>query len=106
MNAVLQQVQNKYTLFSHNSMKKLRNKVKTSSLHELVRQLGGRTTIVQNTLDKLSQQGHTFSRSTIHSVIRRGHGTPTIINALLESIEQEKTAQRIIQERIAHLTQQ
>jgi hypothetical protein len=106
MYAVLRQVQNKYTLFSHNSMKQLRNKVEKSSLYELVKQFGGRTTIVQNTLDKLSQQGHTYSRSTIHSVIRRGHGTPAIINALLETIEQEKAAQRLIQERIAQLTKQ
>lgn len=106
MYAVSPQVQNKYILLSHNNMKQARNKDKISSLHELVRQLGGRTTIVQHTLEKLVAQGHTFSRSTIHSVIRRGHGTPVIINALLEAIEQEKSAQRLVQERIAHLTQQ
>lgn len=106
MYTVLQQVQNKYTFLSHNNMKQAHNKGENSSLHDLVRQLGGRTNIVQHTLEKLIGQGHTFSRSTIHSVIRRGHGTPAIIDALLETIEQEKSAKRLIQERIAHLTQQ
>jgi hypothetical protein len=87
-------------------MKQARNNVQTSSLHELVRQLGSRTNIVQNTLERLNQQGHSYSRSTIHSVIRRGHGTAAIINALLEVIESEKAAQRIIQQRIVALTQQ
>ncbi|GAA3923304.1 hypothetical protein [Hymenobacter algoricola] len=87
-------------------MKQPRNNGKTSTLHELVRQLGARTTIVQDTLEKLTQQGHSFTRSTLHSVIRRGYGTPVIVNALLETIEQEKAAQRIIQQRIAQLTEQ
>ena len=86
-------------------MKQAPNNRPTSSLHELVRQLGGRTTIVQQTQERLAQQGHTIARSTIHSIIRRGHGAQLVINVLLETIEQEQQAHRLIQDRIAQLTQ-
>lgn len=63
----------------------------TPTLHQLVRGLGKRTNVINDTIQRLADQGHTFSKSAIYTTINRnGANNPTIEAALLDAIEAEK----------------
>lgn len=65
--------------------------VATPTLHELVRGLGKRTNVIKEAIQRLADQGHTFSKSAIYTTINRnGANNPTIEAALLDAIEAEK----------------
>ena len=84
-----------------NKMDNTTNKMeKPPTLHELIKALGDRTTVVGDALRRLTEQGHTYTRSAIYTTIQRdGRNNPIIATAVLDAIQAEKEARALFDAR-------